>query len=111
MSSVTDLDLMLMIPDLWLLVVVLLLITAFFCIMVTTNLIRVLIGVELVTKALTLLLVEAGALTGQSGTAQALVITLIVVEVVVVAIAAGIVIGAYRRAGSLNKRHITSIKG
>jgi NADH-quinone oxidoreductase subunit K len=93
------------------LTVILLSICAMYCIMVSRNLIRVLIGVELLTKAVTLLLVAAGYLSGQSGLAQALVITLIVVEVVVVAVAAGIVIGAFQRTGSLDASQVENLKG
>ena len=89
----------------------LLLIAALYCIMVSSNMIRILIGIELVTKALTLVLVAAARFTNQSGLGQALVITLIVVEVVVVAIAAGVVIGAYRHTGSLNAGHLQNLKG
>jgi len=90
---------------------VLLLITGLYCIMVSTNLIRVLIGIELIAKALTLLLVGAGYLTGRTGLGQAMAITLIVVEVVVIAVAAGIIIGAYRHTTSLNAGHLQTLKG
>ena len=90
---------------------VLLLIAGLYCIMVSTNLIRILIGVELIAKALTLLLVAAGHLSGRGGLGEALAITLIVVEVVVIAVAAGVVVGAYRYAQSLSARHLESLKG
>lgn len=82
-----------------------------YCLLVSRNLIRILIGMELLTKAVTLLLVLAGAVTSRMALAQALVITLIVVEVVAITVAAGIVIGAYRQNGSLDVKRLTELKG
>lgn len=82
-----------------------------YCIMVSRNLIRILIGIELLTKAVTLLFVVAGAVTGRVALAQALVITLVVIEVVAITVAAGIVIGAYRQNGSIDARRLTELKG
>jgi NADH:ubiquinone oxidoreductase subunit K len=82
-----------------------------YCILVSRNMIRVLIGMELLTKAVTLLLVLAGAVTGRTGTAQALVITLIVMEVVAITVAAGVVVGAYRQTGDVSVDKLDAEKG
>jgi multisubunit Na+/H+ antiporter MnhC subunit len=42
---------------------------------------------------------------------QALVITLIVIEVVAITVAAGIVIGAFRAHGTVDARALTEMKG
>lgn len=91
--------------------IALLLIPAVYCILISRNLIRILIAVELLMKAVTLLLIVAGAVTGSMGLAQAFVITLIVVEVVIIAVAAGIVIGTFKRTDSLDVRELQSMKG
>ena len=91
--------------------IALLLVSALYCILISRNLIRILIGVELLTKAVTLLLIVAGAVTGSGGLAQAFVITLIVIEVVVIATAAGLVIGAFRRTDSLDARELQTLRG
>ena len=57
---------------------------------------------ELMTKAATLLIIVAGWASGRMALAQALVINLIVVEVVVIAVAAGIVVSLFRKNGSLD---------
>jgi len=90
---------------------VLLLIAGFFCILVTSNLIRILIGVELLAKGLTVLLLAGGYFTGQVGLAQALIVVFIVVEVVAIAVAAGVVIGAHKHTRSLNRDWIQNLKG
>jgi NADH:ubiquinone oxidoreductase subunit K len=82
-----------------------------YCMAVSRNLIRVLIGMELLTKAVTLMLVLAGAVTGRTGLAQALVITLIVVEVVAISVGAGIVVAVYRKHGSVDARALMELKG
>jgi NADH:ubiquinone oxidoreductase subunit K len=79
--------------------------------LVTTNLIRALIGVELMTKAVTLGLILAGRLTGHVGLAQSLVITLIVVEVVVMVVAVGLILLVHRHTNSVNVRELRNIKG
>jgi multisubunit Na+/H+ antiporter MnhC subunit len=50
----------------------LVLITGFYCLIVTYNLIRALIGLELLTKSATLLIILAGYITGRTALAQAL---------------------------------------
>ncbi len=79
--------------------------------LVTTSLIRAVIGVELMTKAVTLGLVLAGRLTGHVGLGQALAITLIVVEVVVMVVAVGLILLVHRQTNSVNARDLNNIKG
>lgn len=90
---------------------VLLAVTALYCILVSRNLIRILIGLELLTKAVTLLIALAGYLTGNMALAQSLIVTLIVVEVVVIAVAAGIIVGAHRHNQTLDVRALRNLKG
>ena len=91
--------------------VVMLFIIGLYCMIVTINLIRALIGLELLIKAVTLLIITAGYITGQIALTQSLVITLIVIEVVVMTVAVGIVLGIYRHTGSLDSRSIRKLKG
>ena len=71
--------------------IIMVLIAGLYCILVTRNLMRVIIGLELLTKAVTLLIIVAGYVTGHIALAQSLVITLIIIEVVVIAVAAGVI--------------------
>jgi NADH-quinone oxidoreductase subunit K len=86
-------------------------IAGFYCIITTRNLIRALLGLEILTKAVTLMLALAGFLTGKTALSQALIITLIVVEVVVIAIAAGVVLNIFKHYNSLDTRNIRTLKG
>ncbi len=86
-------------------------VTGLYPIFVSRNLVRIIIGMELLTKSVTLLLVLAGAVTGRTATMQALIITLIVIEVVAIAVAAGIVIGVVRKNGTVDVHQLTRLKG
>ena len=92
-------------------VIIMLFIAGLYCILVTRNLMRVLIGLELLTKAVTLLLIVAGYVTGRVALAQAIVITLIVIEVVVIAVMAGVILSIYRHTGSLDAQNVKTLKG
>ena len=91
--------------------IALVLIAGFYCLLVTFNLIRALIGLELLTKAITLLIVLAGYVTGHTGLAQAMAITLIIIEVVVIVVAVGIVLSVFRHNDSIDVRKLRNIKG
>ena len=91
--------------------IILLLIIGFYYILATRNLIRILLGVEIITKAALLAIIVAGYITNNIPLAQSLAIIMIIVEVFVVAIAAGIIIQIYKRTGSLNARNIRNLRG
>ena len=91
--------------------VVLLVFTGLYCMLVSRNIIRLLIGVEILSKACILALISSGAALGNINLAQTLVITMIVVEVVVVAVGLGLVVRAYSAAGTLDIWKLTKLKG
>ena len=91
--------------------VILLFIIGIYALLATRNLLRILIGMEILTKGVTLLLVAAGYLTGRVNVIQPVIITMIVVEVVIIAVAAGVVIAAYRKNGTIDIRELRNLKG
>lgn len=91
--------------------ITILFIAGLYCVIVTRNLMRTLIGLEILTKGVTLLLIVSGYAASHTALAQALVITLIVIEVVVIAIAAGVVLSVYRHTGSLDAGNLRNLKG
>jgi multisubunit Na+/H+ antiporter MnhC subunit len=91
--------------------VILLLIIGIYALLATRNLLRILIGMEVLTKGVTLLLVAGGYLTGRTHIIQPVIITMIVVEVVIIAVAAGVVIASYRSNGTVNIRALRNLKG
>ena len=87
------------------------LVVGFYCLLGTRNLIRALIGLEVLTKGVTLLIVVAGHVSSQLGLAQALAVTLIVIEVAVIVAAISIVLCVHRRTGSVDASQLRSVKG
>ncbi|MGD0999675.1 MAG: NADH-quinone oxidoreductase subunit K [Candidatus Brocadiia bacterium] len=91
--------------------IVLLLIVGFYSLLTTRNLVRMVIALEILSKATTLALVASGYATGQYGLAQALAITLIVIEVAVVVVAVAIILCVYKHTDSLDVAHLRELKG
>ena len=89
----------------------LLFIIGMYCVIATRNLIRTLFGLEILMKAVTLLIILAGHVTNRMALAQTLVITLIVIEVVVMVVAAGVIINIFRHNNSLDARNLQNLKG
>ena len=82
-----------------------------YCILSTVNLVRILIGIEILMKAVTLLLVIAGNASGHKALSQSLIITLIVIETVFIAVAMGLVLCVYKQYKSLDANNLKNLKG
>jgi multisubunit Na+/H+ antiporter MnhC subunit len=91
--------------------IILLFITGIYCILVSFNLIRALIGLEILIKAVTLLIILAGYICQRTALAQAIVITLIVIEIVVMVVAGGIAFWAFRYNKTIDPRRLSNLKG
>jgi NADH-quinone oxidoreductase subunit K len=91
--------------------IILLFTCGLYCIIVTRNLIRAIIGMELLIKSATLLFIVVGSVTGREAITQSLVITIIVIEVIVAVIAGGISLRIYRHTNSLDARGLKKLKG
>jgi len=82
-----------------------------YCLLSMRNLIKLFIGIEVISKGISLALVATGFAKGHILLAQALAVTFIVIEVSVVATALAIIINTYRHTGSLDVRRLTKLKG
>jgi len=100
-----------MLLTLFITAIVLVAVAGIYCVVATHNMIRVLLALELLYKAVTLLIAVAGARSGQMALAQSFIIVLIIVEVVLTATGAGIVIAVHARNGSLDLRKLTRMRG
>jgi NADH-quinone oxidoreductase subunit K len=89
----------------------LLMIAGLWCMLATYNLLRMLVGLEILMKSVTFFLIAAGYLSGRMALAQSMAITVIVIEVVVVVVAAGLILGFYRKTDSLSVRNTRELKG
>ena len=91
--------------------IIVLFVIGFYCILATLNLVRALIGIEVLMKAVTLFIIIAGHASGRTSLSQALIITLIVIETVMIAVAMGIVLSVYKHTKSLETDNLTKLKG
>jgi NADH:ubiquinone oxidoreductase subunit K len=82
-----------------------------YAIMITRNIISVIIGLEIMTKGVTILLAAAGFFNGRPHMMEPLIITMIVVEVVILMISAGYIISISKKYNSLDVDNIKKIKG
>ncbi|MBR5429196.1 MAG: NADH-quinone oxidoreductase subunit K [Firmicutes bacterium] len=82
-----------------------------FMLVMTGNMIRVILAVEIMMKAVTLLLIYAGSVSGQIGLAQTFIVTQIVIEIIFTAVASGLVISLYRKTGRLDLRRLNKLNG
>lgn len=85
--------------------------TGVYCLLRTMNLIRVIIAIEIAMKAVTLLIAMGGWISGRMDLAQAFIITIIVAEVIVAVVAAGIAVSIFRHNDSLDTHQMHNLKG
>jgi multisubunit Na+/H+ antiporter MnhC subunit len=86
-------------------------ITGCYCLLRTYHMLKIIIGIEVAMKAVTLFMILAGYVNGHMGLAQAYVITAIVIEVVVAVVFAGVTIGLYKKYGNMDIHNLMKLKG
>jgi multisubunit Na+/H+ antiporter MnhC subunit len=91
--------------------IALVMICGVYCVLATRNMLRAIIGIELLMKGVTLLFIAVGHATGNTAMSQAFVITVIVVEVAVTVIAGGMALRVFRHTNDLDVRKLTGLKG
>ncbi len=85
--------------------------TGLYTLLFSRNLIRLLIGLEIVIKAVTLMLVSVAWSTGSQALGQSLFITMLVIEVVVAVIILAFIVNVYRYNETLDVRSLTRLRG
>lgn len=75
------------------------------------NLLQLIIGLELMARGVTLVIILAGMAQQSLAVAQAMVITAILIEAVTVAIALSLVVAAYQHNNSLSTESLRRLKG
>ena len=91
--------------------VALILAVGIYSLVVTRNLIRILLSVEILTKAVTLMMIGAGYAIDKMADVQSYVISIIVIEVMMLVVATGIVFGVYNKNGTLDTKELNNLKG
>lgn len=75
------------------------------------NLIRIMLGVEVISKGITMILLAAGLHRGDPGFIQTLIVTFIIVETILAAVMLGIVIISHKIHVTLDIRQQSKLKG
>lgn len=86
-------------------------VTGLYALVAKESLLKVLLGLEILGKAVTFTFVLAGFLLDDLGRAQAMVFTIVVIEVIVAALALSLMVNVYRQTGSLSVREIRRLRG
>lgn len=81
------------------------------CIIINRNMIKTFIGIEILNRGITLLVVSSGFYRGQTAIAQTIAVLSITIDAVVVAIALSLIINAKRLYGDVNSQLLTRLKG
>lgn len=75
------------------------------------NLLRLVLGVEVLAKGVTLVLLGAGAHLGMTALIQSLIVTFIIVETILAAVMLAIIIVCHRTNQSLDVRVLSRLRG
>ena len=82
-----------------------------YALLVSRHLIKVLLGLQIMSKGVVLALIVAGQIAGRANLAQALVITVIVADTVVTTAGLAFAVQVSRRFGTLDLAQLATLKG
>ncbi len=82
-----------------------------YCMAASRNLLRTLIGMEISSKGGMLAFLSVGYTTGNINFAQAVIMVMIGVEVVILAVGLGLIILTYKQKGNLDTWGLKNLKG
>ena len=91
--------------------VLLLLAIGFYGLLVTRNLIKIVLVLQILLKAVVIALVLAGKASGNLGLGQSIAATVIVADTVVAVVALAFAVQLRRRAGTLDVAKISTLRG
>jgi NADH-quinone oxidoreductase subunit K len=83
----------------------------FYGLLVTHNLIKIVIVLQILGKAALLALITAGHASGQMNLSQSLALTVIVADTVVAVIGLALAVQVRRRLGTLDVKELSKLKG
>lgn len=84
---------------------------AVYCLISRRNLFKMLVGLNVLSKAATMSIAVRAADAGSLGTGQSLMIAIMMVEVTVTAVALSIMVNVFRHYGSLDARDLKRLSG
>jgi NADH-quinone oxidoreductase subunit K len=81
-----------------------------YAVLASRNLIRVIVGLQIMVKGAMLALVTAGSVNGQQNTGASLALTVIVVDTVIAVVGLALAVQIRRVAGTLDVKAISNLK-
>ena len=91
--------------------VILLLAVGFYGLLITRNLIKIVLVLQILVKAVVIALVLAGKASGQPGLGQSMAATVIVADTIVAVVALALAVQVRIRFGTLDLSKISSLRG
>lgn len=91
--------------------VVMLLGVGFYGLLITRNLIKIALVLQILVKAVVVALVLAGKASGQPGLGQSIAATVLVADTIVTVVALAMAVQVRRRVGTLDLAKISSLRG
>lgn len=82
-----------------------------YCMIVSKNIIKILIGFEIISKASIIAIITGGYLTSNLNLAQSIIIIIILIEAVVIAAGLGLVVKNYRLNKTIDITKLSNLKG
>jgi NADH:ubiquinone oxidoreductase subunit K len=82
-----------------------------YCVISQGNLIKIVIGLEIMGKGILLNFIAAGFFQNNTGVAQALVITAILVDAVLISVILALIVDVFRHTGGIRADQIAGLKG
>jgi NADH-quinone oxidoreductase subunit K len=83
----------------------------FYGLLISHNLIKIVVALQLLVKAALLGLIVAGRASGQINLSQSLAITVIVVDTVVAVVGLALAVQVRRQLGTLDTRELSNLRG
>ena len=90
---------------------VVLFLVGLFCLLTRRNVIKQVIGIKIMLQGVTLSLVQAGKVCGDVRLAQAMVVSALIVETVIIAIALALIVNVFRHYPSGDVDHLDRLRG
>ena len=91
--------------------IIILLAVGFYGLLITRNLIKIVLVLQVLVKAVVIALVLAGKSSGNLGLGQSIAATVIVADTIVAVVALALAVQVRRRVGTLDLAKITSLRG
>jgi NADH-quinone oxidoreductase subunit K len=82
----------------------------FYCLLATRNLIKVIVGLQLIVKGVALAFVLAGSLNGAMNLAQTMALTVIVADTIVAVVGLSLAVQIRHKTGTLDTKAVSSLK-